>query len=59
MCCGVYFALQRPGNFGAMADLLIRSHKRYRALSLELAADQSMQRLLVALLLRRSLRFDR
>jgi hypothetical protein len=32
-----------------MADLLIRCHKRDRAPSLELAADLTMQRLLVAL----------
>jgi hypothetical protein len=32
-----------------MADLLIRCHKRDRALSLELAGNLAMQRLLVAL----------
>ena len=40
---------QRPGDVAAMADLLIRCQKRDRALSLELAADLTMQRLLVAL----------
>ena len=50
---------QRPGDVAAMADLLIRCHIRYRGLSLELAADLTMQRLLVALLLSRSLWLDR
>jgi hypothetical protein len=40
---------QRPGDVAAMADLLIRCHKWDRALSLELAGNLTMQRLLVAL----------
>ena len=40
---------QRPGDAATMADLLIRCHKWDRALSLELAGDLAMQRLLVAL----------
>jgi hypothetical protein len=40
---------QRPGDVAAITDLLIRCHKRDRAPSLELAADLTMQRLLVAL----------
>jgi hypothetical protein len=39
-----------------MPDLVIHCHKKDLALSLELAVDLAMQRLLVGLLLRRSLR---
>lgn len=45
-----------PGDVAAVANLVIRCHKR--DLALELAADLEMQRLLVGLLLRRSLRLD-
>ena len=40
---------QRPGDVAAMSDLLIPCHKMDRAPALELAADLTMQRLLVAL----------
>ncbi len=40
---------QRPGDIAAVADLVIRCHERDFALALELAADLTMQRLLVAL----------
>jgi len=49
---------QRPGDVAAMADLLNLCHKRDLALSLELAANLTVQCLLVALILRRSLRLD-
>ena len=41
------FCPQRPGDAATVADLLIRCHKRDLALSLELAADLAVQRLLV------------
>jgi len=41
------FGAQRPGVVTAVADLVIRCHKRDPALSLELALDLAMQRLLV------------
>ena len=53
------FGPQGPGDVATVADLVIRCHKRDLALSLELAADLPVQRLLVGLLLRRSLRLDR
>jgi hypothetical protein len=40
---------QRPGGVAAVANLVIRCHKRDLALALELAADLAMQRLLVGL----------
>jgi len=53
------FGPQRPGDVATMADLVIRCHERDLALSLKLAADLAVQRLLVGLLLRRSLRLHR
>ena len=53
------FGTQRPGDVATVADLVIRCHERDLALSLELAADLAVQRLLVGLLLRRSHRLDR
>ena len=53
------FGTQGPGDGAAVAALLIRCHERDLALSLELAADLSVQSLLIALLLRRSLRLHR
>ena len=53
------FGTQGPGDGAAMADLVIRCHEGDLALSLDLAADLPVQRLLVRLLLRRSLRLDR
>ena len=41
------FCPQAPGDVAAVADLVIRCHKRDPALSLELAADLAAQRLLV------------
>ena len=41
------FGAQRPGDVPTVADLVIRCHKRDLALSLELAADLAVQRLLV------------
>jgi hypothetical protein len=41
------FGPQCPGDVAAVADLVIRCHKRDVALSLELAADLTMERLLV------------
>jgi hypothetical protein len=41
------FGAQRPGDVAAMADLLVPCHKRDRALSLELAGNLAMQRLMV------------
>ena len=43
------FGTQGPGDGAAMADLVIRCHERDHALSLELAADLPVQRLLVGL----------
>ena len=43
------FGAQRPGDVAAVADLVIRCHKRDVPLSLELRSDLTMQRLLVAL----------
>ena len=40
---------QRPGDVAAVADLVIRCQERDLALSLELAADLAVQRLLVGL----------
>jgi len=40
---------QRPGDFAAMADLVIHCHERDLALALELAADLAMQGCLVGL----------
>ena len=47
---------QRPGDVPAMADRLIRCHKRGHAPSLELAGNLAMQRLLVGSPLRGRLR---
>ena len=52
--CG--YGAQHPGDFAAVANLVIPCSKRDLALALELRSDLTMQRLLVALLLRRSLR---
>ena len=41
------FCPQSPGDVSAVADFVIRCHKRDLALSLELAADLTMQSLLV------------
>ena len=41
------FGPQRPGDVATVADLLIRCHKRDLALSLKLAKDLAVQRLLV------------
>ena len=43
------FRPQRPGDVAAVADLVILCHERDHALSLELAADLAVQRLLVGL----------
>ena len=43
----LFCSQQHPGDVATVADLLIRCHKRDRAPSLELAADLTMQRLLV------------
>lgn len=43
------FRPQYPGDVAPVADLVIRCHKRDVTLSLELALDLAMQRLLVAL----------
>jgi len=43
------FGPQPPGDVAAMADLVIRCHKRDLAFSLELAADLAMQCCLVGL----------
>jgi len=43
------FGPQGPGDVATVADLVIRCHKRDLALSLELAADLVVQRLLVGL----------
>jgi hypothetical protein len=40
---------QRPGDVAAVADLVIRCYERDLSLSLELAADLAVQRLLVGL----------
>ena len=53
------FGPQGPGDGVPMADLVIRCSDRDPALSLELAADLAVQRLLVGSLLRRSLRLHR
>jgi hypothetical protein len=53
------FGAQRPGDVPTVADLVIPCYERDLALSLKLAADLAVQRLLVGLLLRRSLRLDR
>ena len=53
------FGWQRPGDVAAVADLAIRCQERDLALSLELAADLAVQRLLVCKLVWRSLRLDR
>ena len=42
-----FFCSQSPGDVSAVADLVFRCHKRDLALSLELAADLTMQSLLV------------
>jgi hypothetical protein len=42
------FLPQRPGDVAAVADLVIRCHERDLALSLELAADLPVQRLLIS-----------
>jgi len=42
------FCPQRPGDAAAVADLVIACHERDVTLSLKLAADLAMQRLLVA-----------
>jgi len=43
------FGPQYPGDLTAMADLVIRCHKRDHAFPLELAADLAMQYCLVGL----------
>ena len=43
------FRPQYPGDIATVADLVILCHKRDVTLSLELALDLAMQRLLVAL----------
>ncbi len=43
------FGAKRPGDVAAVANLMIRCHKRDVPLSLELRSDLTMQRLLVAL----------
>ena len=53
------FCSQHPGDVATVADLVICCHERDLALSKEPAADLAVQRLLVALLLRRSLRLHR
>jgi hypothetical protein len=53
------FRPQRPGDVAAMADLVIGCHERDPALSLELAADVAVQRLLVGSPLRGRLRLHR
>jgi hypothetical protein len=50
---------QRPGYVTAMANILITCYKRDLALSLEPRSDLAMQRLLIRLLLRTSLRLHR
>lgn len=50
------FGAQRPGDVAAVAGLVIHCHEMDLALSLELRSDLAVERLLVALLLRRSLR---
>ena len=52
------FGKQRPVDIAAIADLVILCKERDLALSLELAADLAVETLLVALLLRRSLRLQ-
>ena len=52
------FGSQRPGDVSTMADLVIRCQERDLAFSFELTQDLAMQRPLVGLLLRRSLRLD-
>ena len=52
--CG--YGAQRPGDVPTMADLMIHCQKRDVLLSLELRSDLAVQRLLIGLLLRRSLR---
>jgi hypothetical protein len=46
-CARGLFGAQGPGDGAAVADLVIRCHERDLALSLELAADLAVQRLLV------------
>ena len=43
------FGPQGPGDVATVADLVIRCHERDLALSLKLAADLAVQRLLVGL----------
>jgi hypothetical protein len=43
------FGAQRPGDVTAVADLVIRCHKRDLALALELAADLAVQCVLISL----------
>ena len=50
------FGAQRPGDVAVVANLVIRCHKRDLALALELRSELAVQSLLIALLLRRSLR---
>ena len=52
--CG--YGAQRPGDVSAVATLVIPCPKRDLALAREMRSDLTMQRLLVALLLRRTLR---
>ena len=54
-----FFRPQRPADITAMADLVIGCHERDLALSKQLFGDLPVKRLLVGLLLRRSLRLDR
>ena len=54
-----FFRPQRPADVTAMADLVIGCHERDLALSKQLFGDLPVKRLLVGLLLRRSLRLDR
>ena len=53
------FCSQSPGDVSAVADLVFRCHKRDLALSLELAADLTLQSLLVRSPLRGRLRLHR
>ena len=54
-----FFRPQSPADVTAMPDLVIGCHKRDVALSKQLIGDLPVERLLVGLLLRRSLRLDR
>ena len=55
MYAGACVGMQSPDDGAAVADFVIRCHERDLALSLELAEDLAVQRLLVGLLPRRRL----